>query len=95
MNRNQATELLPVLTAFAQGKEVQRWCVNYDPSSVEKGAWVTVTDPTFDLAGKWRVKPEPREWLVIVENGVIVDQVDEKTTYPPGTQFVLVREVIQ
>lgn len=95
MTRHQATELVPVIVAFAQGKEVQRWCVEHDPAAKRQGAWVTDPDPSFDLREKWRVKPPPREWLVVVENGVIVDQVYEKVNYPAGTEFVLVKEVIQ
>lgn len=96
MTRSQATELLPVLEAYAQGKEVQRWHVEHDPAAKRQGAWMTDPDPAFNLCARWRVKPEAREWLVIVEEGVIVEQLQRQgARYAGAGETVLVREVIQ
>lgn len=60
MNRNNAKKLLavlPVVKAFAEGKEVQVF--NGD-------AWVTACSPKFDSeADCYRIKPEP---IVVYKN---------------------------
>jgi len=56
MNREQAKELLPIIQAFAEGKDVQFW---FAPGRF----WCTdKQNPEFDPKDKWRVKPEPREF---------------------------------
>lgn len=59
MNSKKAIELLPIITAFTEGKPIQhRWnkhdkWIDTDPSDVE-----------FDGAPEWRIKPTPtlRPW---------------------------------
>lgn len=57
MTPNQAKTLLPVITAFAEGKTIQS----------DLGGWIDVdkTDFTFQFpAERYRIKPEPREFWI-------------------------------
>ena len=58
MTRARAKELLPVIQAYAEGKDIQ----------IEMGqGWSTVNEPTFqDQSTKYRIKPEPRVWYARV-----------------------------
>lgn len=65
MTREQAKQLLPVIQAFAEGKEIQWKDLNYTNSR-----WITIEkscECNFERAGtSWRIKPTPREfWLMI------------------------------
>ena len=52
MERKNTKELLPVITAFAEGKEIQFF---------HRGAWNDVPYPKFDEEHYlYRVKPEPK-----------------------------------
>lgn len=51
MNREEVKNLLPVMQAFAEGKEIQ--------SKALTGNWVDVTNPDWDTARCYRIKPEP------------------------------------
>ena len=52
MNRNQAKELLPIIQAFAEGKEIQQ-TDGYD--------WYDLDDPDFMANGSsYRIKPESK-----------------------------------
>ena len=57
MNRENAKKLLPIITAFAEGKVIE-W-KNRD------GVWVAVDSPGFSYNPKnYRIKPEPKEiWV--------------------------------
>lgn len=57
MTREQAKELLPIITAFVEGKIIQVYTTN---------GWKTTDDPAFDSTfSLFRIKPEPREfWLI-------------------------------
>lgn len=61
MTREQAKELLPIITAFAEGKNIQ-WLLPDDTF------WRDIEDDDIQEPMenyKWRIKPEPREfWLV-------------------------------
>jgi len=61
MNRERAKELLPIIQAFAEGKDIQ-WKYNFGD------VWSNY-EHTIDLnitCGYYRIKPEPREgWLVV------------------------------
>ena len=61
MNRERARELLPIIQAFAEGKEVEVKMISI------KG-WLMSHDPQFDQGGEWRIKPEPKELWVMVYN---------------------------
>lgn len=53
MNRNQAKQLLPIIKAFSEGKEVEYF---------DKGSnkWRTCVTPQFDYDVEYRIKPEPK-----------------------------------
>ena len=51
MTREEIKNLLPVMQAFAEGKEIQ--------SKTLTGNWVDVTNPDFDTTRCYRIKPEP------------------------------------
>ena len=52
MERKNTKELLPIITAFAEGKEIQFF---------HRGAWNDVPSPKFDEEPYlYRIKPEPK-----------------------------------
>ena len=52
MERKNAKELLPIITAFAEGKEIQFF---------HCGVWSDLLSPKFDKeAFLYRIKPEPK-----------------------------------
>ena len=55
MNRQQAKKLLPIIEAFANGKQIQTIA---QVTSDEKCMWVDTNEPHFETASKFRVKPE-------------------------------------
>ncbi len=59
MNRKQAKELAPIITAFGDGKEIE---------IREDNEWIALGDhPSFgNVPGFYRVKPEPR--VIYVDN---------------------------
>ena len=60
MTRERAKELLPVIQAYAEGKDVQYSNSFRNPDSL----WTTAIEPTFDAQSAWRIKPEPMElWI--------------------------------
>lgn len=60
MNREQAKALLPIITAFAEGKVIQ---YRYKKPDY---AWAETTCPSWDVKSyEYRIKPEPRSlWAV-------------------------------
>lgn len=64
MTRERAKELLPVLQAWAEGKEVQVTLAGTEEWN-NYGQPSPLIDPNFENPKwKWRVKPEAREWWV-------------------------------
>ena len=53
MNRKEAKELLPIIQAFAEGKEIESRCIKGD-----KSLWYDDEDPSFDNDLEYRIKPE-------------------------------------
>ncbi len=54
MNRKEATELLPIIQAYAEGKEIEI----FDKTTK---MWKTAMLPHFDCDSKnYRIKPEPK-----------------------------------
>lgn len=90
MDRTRAKELLPVIQAFAEGKEVEYYA---------HGSWnglrgLVRKDANFDTGCEWRIKPSPqyRPWtfdevpigaIVKFECGdkVLIGGVSGKTVY--------------
>ncbi len=65
MNRERAKELLPIIQAFVEGKDVQ-WNRN--------GHWRDCVDNVgFKLTDRtdYRIKPEPREFWVLMNESFI------------------------
>lgn len=57
MTRETATQLLPIITAFAEGKTIQK--------NVDQRGWIDLSFPLFDGSPEsYRIKPEPREFWV-------------------------------
>lgn len=52
MNREEVKNLLPVMQAFAEGKEIQ--------SKAFTGNWIDVTNPDWDMTRCYRIKPAPK-----------------------------------
>lgn len=55
MNKYQAKKLLPIIEAFANGKQIQTIA---QVTSDGKCMWVNTNEPHFETASKFRVKPE-------------------------------------
>ena len=55
MNRKEAAELLSIIQAFAEGKEIESRCIKGD-----KSLWYDDEDPSFDNDLEYRLKPEPK-----------------------------------
>lgn len=51
MTREEAKQLLPVIQAYAEGKEVQYYYKNGE-------TWCGIEEPSFNPDSEWRVKPE-------------------------------------
>ena len=55
MNRKEAAELLPIIQAYAEGKNIQ-----YYDSLIDIADWEDCENPNFEnLTYKYRIKPEP------------------------------------
>ena len=55
MNRERAKELLPIIQAYAEGKDVQ---IKLD------NGWMTLKSTSFYDDSEYRIKPEPREYYI-------------------------------
>ena len=60
MNRVKARELLPIIQAFADGKDIQCHQMN--------DTWKVLDDPQFSIIAELRIKPEPIEIWCMVNN---------------------------
>lgn len=61
MTRTRAKELLPVIQAFAEGKEIE--------TQVEgSGPWVPNSSPAWANRDEYRIKPEPRAYYIVSTN---------------------------
>ena len=100
MNRERARELLPIIQAFVEGKTVQwRWC------SSGYMNWHDVTELDLDDSvsggeGEYRIKPEPREFLIAEGDHKTGDRVpilmpSDKALSPLKGDWIKVREVLE
>ena len=55
MTREEAEQLLPIIKAFAEGKEIESRCIKGD-----KSLWYDDEDPSFDNDLEYRIKPETK-----------------------------------
>ena len=56
MNRKEAAELLPIIKAFSEGKEIQKFIKNY---TVGSDRWIDVNSIDTSDKIEYRIKPEP------------------------------------
>jgi hypothetical protein len=65
MTREHAKELLPIITAFANGEDIQ--------SQSQGGDWSMVDEPGFSLEpSRYRIAPKPRKvWVAEFKDGEI------------------------
>lgn len=56
MNRKEAAELLPIIKAFSEGKEIQKFIKNY---TVGSDRWIDVNSIDTSDKREYRIKPEP------------------------------------
>lgn len=65
MTPERAKELLPIIQAFAEGKEIQT------TSNSARPGWCDVKDPCFRDNMEYRIKPTKKEgWIVLCFDGV-------------------------
>ena len=57
MTRDEAREFAKVVQAYADGRYVQ---------CEDEMEWSDANNPSFHPLYRWRIKPEPREWWVVV-----------------------------
>lgn len=99
MNREQAKALLPIITAFAEGKTIQ--CRGHTVGCRE---WKDVDNPSFGYTpDMYRIKPEPMEcWVNVYEDGTLgkswpTEREAKRSAAPSlsGVRTVLLREVLE
>lgn len=87
MNRERAKELLPVIQAFAEGKDIE---FQFD------GKWLPVLkEDALDTKAEctYRIKPEPFEcWVIREKEGI--DNSGEWYSYRPSISIHQDRKVI-
>ena len=95
MTKERAKELIPVIQAYAEGKAVQvRIAGDGDPWQDYSGEC-----PNFENGNwEWRVKPEPREfWVIVDKAGPLYTPYAVFTTpqqVNPMCESIHVREVV-
>lgn len=78
MTRDEAKKLLPVIQAFAEGKDVQFYG-RVDGQTALGPIWHDTDDPSFDECTQWRIKPEPLEcWVMKNSDGLLIDVYDKE-----------------
>jgi len=89
MTRKHAMEILPLIKAYAKGAVIQMQDEN-------NSNWFDQPDPIFNLPiERYRIKPEPREFTVVVGNDGMVRDAD-LYSFPGARQFAFkVREVLE
>jgi len=61
MDRQRANQLLPIIQAFAEGKQIQ-----FTNTGAQEGEWFLSSIPNFNDSYKYRIKPEPLVLYVVV-----------------------------
>jgi len=77
MDRSRAKELLPVITAYAEGKDIEFTQIGNDDE------WSPVPDLIYRFEDdyKYRIKPEPEEyWFIDGLSGRWLSLEEAKTT---------------
>ena len=96
MTREELKEWMPIITAFNEGKKIQR--------RDHRGRWWNVMALDFSIPpSQHRIAPEPREmWVNIYHDGTEymhdsrseADRVAELSGHLPRTECIHYREVI-
>ena len=86
MNRERAKELLPIIQAFAEGKDIQfrYYKEGYEWADMRKDDRFTATFPAEDY--EYRIKPEPMEIWVNVYPGRADCFISERKAVDAATQ---------
>ncbi len=72
MNRERAKQLLPIIQAFAEGKQIQ-FRVQY------RTDWSDLDEPCWQDGNEYRIKPERRKvWVLFCPYGSAVSDPNEK-----------------
>lgn len=87
MNRKRAAELLPVIKAFAEGRQIE---MRRDSSE----RWQSYLSYSFDNNVEYRIKPVPREWSVCPDVDGTALWVRGKNSAISENEWVRVREVL-
>lgn len=91
MNQEEAKQLLPIITAFAEGKTIQ--C-----RATTGSEWVSMIQYNFmGPPENYRIKPEPREFSIWVSKDgetVLHSQQPEQYGYGKGYDLIKVREIL-
>ena len=74
MNRERAKELLPIIEAFANGKEIQ--------VRMSMGQWDDLPDNPNWNAAEYRIKPKPREFVLEPFRPNAIAAPDTMVAYP-------------
>ena len=90
MNRDRAKELAPIIAAFGEGKEIQ--C-----RSSSRAEWVNAGDNDLSWYDdvEYRIKTEPREWIVYVDDQGQLVPAKHVTTRAQNRHCFKVREVLE
>ena len=89
MDRERAKELLPFIEAFANGEDVKLM--------ISDGKWESKESFSFSrIPDHYRIKPKPREWIINVKDGSIINGFQKATIYEHygSGGGIVVREVI-
>ena len=91
MNRERAKELLPIIQAFADGKEIE-FCNNNGPWEL----FEECDNFTGHLCNAWRIKPEPREfWIADVQDEFRKVLMSGEKDLSAHHTYIKVREIIE
>ena len=90
MNKENAHEYLPLIQAFADGKEIECLCIH-------TYTWESHKNICFDeVASYYRIKPEPRTWKIYVDpSGQIADGYDYHYAKHQGWERITVKDVLK
>ena len=102
MNRERARELLPIIQAFAEGKDVQF----RNPVGMVGSDWIDDDEMSHFEIYEYRIKPEPREFWIQIQKSYDGNEkitgsgwIDKGDPTPEATgkmsTIIKVREVIE
>lgn len=93
MTPQRAAELLPIITAFSQGKTIQFLANASVPNS---SYWENVLTPSWQNDIEYRLKPEPREVFIVEKGGLLTLECHSQFSHccRQGERLVHFREVV-